>query len=365
MFVSSLRFAQSVVRSHDVVTQCDIVDKTGQLVVADLNVIGGNVSVDANRKVRRQCSLTIEDPNGDVVPDEFKDLLRPYSGYSLRIARGIGWRDGTREMFPLGTFSPYNPRITDKGDSLSIAIEGYDKSKIISRTRWTQPYAIPSGANTGVAIRNLLETRMPGLRYNFEPTKATVPGSTLGTAADNDPWDDAVNIANADGMELFFDARDVVTMRKIPDPTIGTPVSVFEDNASCTVTQFRQEIDASKMYTGVIVYSEGSEVNKPIRVEVWREDTDLRIPYFFPTALIQTEAQAIATGRSLLNRVGRAERSVELTAVPDPRREEGDIVRVKRERSKLDDVFVVSAVNMPLDSTSEMSLTTESRRTAT
>lgn len=364
MFTSSARFAASVKVSHDVAVKCEILDKSGQFVVAHLDVIGGNVSVDASRKTRRQCSLTLQDPTGQLVPDEINDFLQPYSGYHIRLWRGIRWRDGAEELFPLGTFAPYNPKISDTGDSLDIKLDGYDRSKLISRIRWTKPYAIPSGTNTGVAIRRIIDDRMPGMRFNFTPTNATVPATTLGTEADNDPWDDAQKLAASDGMELFFDARDVVTLRPIPDPDVGEIVSLYADDENCTFTSIDRENDASKMYTGVVVYSEGSEVQEPIRVEVWREDTDLKIPYFFPTSLIKTEEQAIETGKALLRRVGRAEFSVSLNTIPDPRREDGDLVRIRRERSKLDDIFVVNAFTIPLDSESEMSVATEKRRTA-
>lgn len=362
MFASSERFASSVIVSHDVSVKCEIMDKTSRFVLSTLDVVGGNVSVDATRKTRRQCSLTLEDPTGILVPDEIDDMLQPYSGHHVRLWRGIRWRDGSEELFPLGTFAPYNPKVDDSGDSLSIQLEGYDRSKLISRTRWTQPYAIASGTNTGNAIRELLDSRMSGLRYNFEPTNATVPATTLGTEADNDPWEDAQKLAAADGMELYFDARDVVVMRTIPDPEDGEVVREYADDENCVVTRFRRENDASKMYTGVIVYSEGSEIQAPIRVEVWRDDTDLRIPYFFPTSLIQNEEQAYQTGVSLLRRVGRAEFSAEVTVIPDPRQEDGDVVRIRRARSKLDDLFVISGFTMPLDSTSDMTISTEKRR---
>jgi Domain of unknown function (DUF5047) len=364
MFASSDRFAASINSSHDVATRCDVLDKTGRIVIATLDVISGSVSVDASRKTRRQCSIVLQDPKGELVPDELGDLLQPYSGYHFTLWRGISWRDGTEELFPLGTFAPYNPKIVDTGDNLEISVEGYDRSKLISRIRFTDPYTIPSGIKTTTAVKDLINSRQPGLRYNFAPSQATVPGTILGVSADHDPWNDAVEIANADGMDLFFDARDVVVMRQIPDPDTQQIVKTFDDGLNSTVLSFRRENDASKMYTGVVVYSEGSEITAPIRVAVWRNDTNLRIPYFFPTGLITSIEQARQTGESLLRRVGKAEFSAELSVVPDPRIEDGDVVRVTRELSKMDDPFVISSFNMPLDATSEMTITMERRRAA-
>lgn len=362
MLFGSNRFDDAVIYGGDVATRCDVVDNKGQYVVRSLDVLSGSVSVDDSRKTRRQCSLTLQDPTGELVPNTAKDILQPYSGYYLKLYRGFSWSDGEQELMPLGTFAPYAPKIRDSDDSLEITLDGYDRSKIISRLRWTQPYIIAAQTNTAQAIHDLLDNRMPGLRYHLEPTKATVPLTVLGTSTDNDPWDDAQTIASADGMELFFDADDIVTLRTIPDPLSDQEVRTYEDNAECTVTVFDRTNDAEKMYTGVIVYSEGTEIDAPIRVEVWRADTDLRIPYFFPTSLINNVAQATATGESILRRVGFSEFGVQLTIVPDPRADVGDVVRIRRALSKLDDPFVISSMSIPLDAESPMTMSTAMRR---
>jgi hypothetical protein len=357
------QFDDAVVYGSDVTTRCEVVDATGQYVIKNLDVTSGSVSDDVTRKTRRQCTLTLQDPTGELVPNDAHALLQPYSEYYLRLYRGVKVRGETEEL-PLGTFAPYAPKITDSGDSLEISVTGYDKSKIISRLRWITPYTIPSGTNTALAIKNLLLSRMPSLKFNIQPTNSTVPLTVLGLEADNDPWADADKIASADGMEIFFDEHDVVVIRDIPDPDNDPIVASYDDGDRCTVTEFSRENDGEQMYTGVIVYSEGSEVAAPIRVEVWRPDTTLRIPYFFPTALITTIGQATTTAESLFRRVGKGEYSVEITAIPDPRRRAGDVIHIQRELSQLNDAFVAGVVTMPLDATSPMTISTTQRRMA-
>jgi hypothetical protein len=363
---SSARFARDVASSHDVALRCEVLDPVGKQVTTTLNVISGSISIDASRKTRRECSITLQDPEGLLVPDVASAMLQPYSGYMVRLYRGIRWRyDGTEELLPLGTFAPYNPQITDTDADLSIQFSGFDRSKIISRLRWTEPYVIASGTNTATAIKNILDNRMPGLKYNFVPTQASVPAMILGVSADQaDPWDDATKIATADGLELFFDENDVVVLRKIPDPDVDPIVKTFEEGPNCTITGLKRNNDAERMYTGVVVYTEGSEVVDPIRVAVWRTDTPLRIPYFFQTSIIKTEAQALATANTLLRRVGKAEFAVTLDSITDPRLQVGDVVRIKRGRIKLDHPFVISSLSIPLDSESVMAVATEQRRMA-
>lgn len=362
MFVSSERFAESITRSHNVKTKCEIIDQSGLNVIGELDVIAGNVTADSSRKTRRQCSLSMQDPTGDLVPNAINDILQPYSGYRLRVWRGITWRDGREEVFPLGTFYPYNPRVNDLENSLQLNVDGYDRSKIISRLRWTDVFTIPAGTNTNTAIRSILDNRSPGLRYNIEPSAHTTTNLVFGTNTDNDPWADAEGVASADGKELYFDARDIVTVRSTPDPDLDPVVATFEDGVNSTMTAITRQSNGEVVYTGVVVIAEGSGVDNPIRVERFRTDTDIRIPYFFYSPTIRTVAQATAAADAVLQRVARAQYGVEVRCIPDPRLEIGDVVRIKRARSKIDDVFTITSMTMPLDAESEMSFNTSQRR---
>jgi len=364
MFVSSNRFDRDIRNSHDVAARCDVIDPSGTNIVAQLDIVSGNVSADASRKIRRQCSLTMQDPTGALVPNTAQDWLQPLSGYTLQLHRGIAWKDGSSELFPLGTFMPYNPRVNDNDETLQVQIDGYDRSKIISRTRWTQPYSIPAGTNTGTAIRALLLDRMPSLRFNFEPTNTTVPATILGANMDeNDPWNDAVALASADGMDLYFDARDIVTLRRVPDPDTDPVVATYDDGTDGTVVNFTRQNNGDVAYTGIIVTSEGSGVT-PRRLELWRPDTDIRIPYFYTTSFINTDEQMMNTALSLYRKVTRAQYGVEIQALADPRQEVDDVIRIVRAKSKINDVFSIVNMTMPLDAETLMSLQSSQRRTA-
>ena len=96
---------------------------------------------------------------------------------------------------------------------------------------------------------------------------------------------------------------------------------------------------------------------------MWRADTDLRIPYFYTTSMITTQAQADAVALALMTRVTRAEYGVEVKAVPDPRQQLGDVVRIIRPKSKIDDVFSIVQLSMPLDESTPMTFQTSQRRT--
>jgi hypothetical protein len=364
VYLSSERFDTSLRESHDVEMVCNVMDETQTNVLATLDIVAGHTQLDGGQSTRGSCQLTLQDPTGLLVPNVADDLLQPYSGFTLQLERGIRWRDGTTETFPLGTFWPYNPQVNDSGDQLQIQVDGYDTSKIISRIRWTQPFVLDAGTNTGDAIKQVLDDRMPGLRYNIEPTGHTIPLTTLGADPNNnDPWADVSALASSDGLEVFFDAGNVLTVRRTPDPDVNPVVATYDDGVNSIVTEFDRQNNGDVIYTGVIVTSEGSGVPVPIRSERWRPDTDLRIPYFYTTSLITTQEQADAVAASLMTQVTRAEFGVVVHAVPDPRQELGDVVRIVRERSKIDDVFSIVQLTMPLDEATAMTFQTSQRRT--
>jgi len=354
MFLSSQRFEDHIKTTHEVRILCEIVNTTGTVVATTFNVISGSVTVDDTRAIRRQCYLTVQDPTGRLIPSDVNDYLEPLSGYFFRLSRGIAWPDGTFEMFPLGTFASASPRVIDKGVGIEFTVTGSDRSSIIARTLWTSPYVIPAGTNTADAIKGIIDNRTPGLRYNLEPTTHTVPLTVLGTAASNDPWADAIALAVASGMELYIDARDIVVLRTLANPETSSIAHKYTDDGNSTVTEFRRLNDASKMYTGVIVYSEGTAIVPPIRVEIWRTDTNLRIPFFYTTPLITTTTQAAAAAASLLIQYCYRDAGIEIMLVPDPRMEAGDIVTATRAVDKLDDEFRINRLIIPLDTTSEM-----------
>lgn len=338
-------------------------DESGMNVLMSLSVVSGSVQSDATQNTRSSCHLTFQDPSGDLVPNVANDLLQPYSGYTLQLRRGIQFADGTKETFPLGVFWPYNPQVTDDGSQLQITCDGYDTSKIISRSRWTQPYGIAAGTNTGTAIKNLLDTRLSGLQYNITPTNSTVPATTFGAdTSQNDPWSDAQALAASDGMEVFFDANNVVVIRPIPNPDSAVVSNVFTDGPSSTVTEFDRTNNGDVIYTGVIVTSEGTGVTTPIRSELWKANTNLKIPYFYATSLITTQAQADAVAAALLPQVTRGQYGVVVKAIPDPRQQVGDVIQVVRGKSKINDVFTVVQLTMPLDPETPMQITTSQRR---
>ena len=158
--------------------------------VGDLPVAhrAGQVDVDRTATVRRRLALTCADPLGDLTPERAGDLLTPY-GTELRPYMGVVYDDGTVEVCALGVFRISQVSIVDDSGTgtasgggtstgsssirqtghpggLTIDIEAYDKSRTVSRDKFTAPYTIAEGTNVITAIQHT-RARLANFKHVF------------------------------------------------------------------------------------------------------------------------------------------------------------------------------------------------------
>lgn len=373
MLSVSAAFTSALSASHTVASRADVCTTAGQ-VLATLDVVGGSVTADETAAVRRTCSATIIDRAGTLVPYTAGDLLHPASGNELRLYRGVRYADGTEETVPLGVFRLSRPRISDSVDGLTIDVQGYDRAKRIQRSRWVDPYMIPSGTNVATAVQALLDDRWgPGLTYSLMTTTRTTPAVTFGVERDNDPWKDAQSLAAAIGAELFFGPAGQVVMRPIPDAATSPPVASFVEGAGSTMVSVTRDLDEDRTYNGVIVVGEGTGTPVPVRYDAWDANPYSptyylgpygKVPYFLTSSLITTQAQAQEAAEGQLRRVLGTFEQVTVEAIPQPALEPGDVVRITRARSVIDGLNVIARTTCPLGPDGTMQVSCRQQRPA-
>lgn len=86
---STAAFAAALTQSHVAVSLATVNAALSDVPLATLAVISGTVTVDDTRAVRRTCTLTLQDPTGQLVPADVSDLLHPLSGNELHLWRGL------------------------------------------------------------------------------------------------------------------------------------------------------------------------------------------------------------------------------------------------------------------------------------
>jgi hypothetical protein len=362
MYPSSGAFKSYLRQNHIVISKAEVWTVDQKL--ATLDIANGSVNIKAKSAIRRTCEITLTTTRSgnSLIPDNDFSLLTPF-GNELRLFRGIQFDDGSVEYVPLGVFVIIDVIIKDSNDGVQISITGDDRSLIIARNKWTEPYQLVNGPLED-SLEALLRDRYPDVEASFTETNVTINQVVLGTESNNDPWKDAVEIAELVGYDLFFDANGVAQL--VPFPTLdgSTVVASFKENEETIITELTRSISTRETYNGVIYIVEGSEVPVPIRVEVWDEDTTSptfrfgkfgEVPIFVNTNLLRTEAEAITAASSLLNLYIGAQEQISWTSLVDPTLDVQDVVYVKTNGAKVDRVVILDSLTIPLSPESSMS----------
>jgi hypothetical protein len=337
-------------------------------------------------------SVAVQVDSG-LVPDNVADALMPY-GNEIKISKGIEvatstpWTyatlaanyatysaltsaysfygqlaqlttDATQfELIPLGVFVITDVNIEDGNQGATIQIAGLDRSVRITRSKFVDMFNIANGTNAATAITSILQDRWANIKLAFSDTTATVNAVYLGSDTSSDPWADAQDIAQSVGMRLYFDQDGVCRLEPQRDYGNTTPDAVYEDGEANLITNITRRISTERTYNAVIVSGEGSgNTGSVYRAEVYDDDpasptyqygTYGIVPYFYSSPNINSGAQAALTAEALLQQLKGATEEVSWQGVSDPSLDAEDVVKIKNEGTKVDQVLVLDSFRVPL-----------------
>jgi len=357
-------FLTAIATSHRIATRAELWSGIGgtKFPVA-LNVISGSVSIDRTAQVRRQCSVSLIDPTGRLVPQAAGDQLAPY-GNELILYRGVTYGNGSTELPPLGVFRIAKSTVADDGTGPVITIQGYDRSRTVSRAGFQDVYAIAAGTNVATAIQTLLSSVVSGLTFNMVTTTVTTPAITY--TEDDDPWARAQDLAASIGCELFFDVNGIVTMRPQPIPTKQSSVDTFAEGGK--LLEIQNEFDDDKGYNGVILTSQVSGVTTgAIRSVQWDVNSNSptyylgpygRVPQHVNTQLATTQAQADTMAQGILQSSVGVLQTVSIAGLVNPALDASDVIQVTRSALGVNTYYVLESFSVPMDAATSMSAVT-------
>lgn len=362
MYPASANFKAALTQDHIVVSKVEIWN-SGQYLTT-INVDGGQVDVSSESAIRRTCqvALTTEREVTNLVPDTDFDYLTPF-GNEMRLFRGIQFDDGTIEYIPLGVFVITEVTISDTNEGVSINVAGEDRSILVSRAKWTQPYKVTSGSLES-SITALLQNRYADVLTNFPATNITINDVILGADNSNDPWKDAVYLCELVGYDLFFDVDGIATMSQFPSLEGTTVSAIYVEGSDTSVLSLDRSISTKETYNGVIYVVEGSKVSTPIRVEVWDEDTTSptyrygpfgQVPTFINTSIVATSAEAVRAAQLLLQKYRGAQEQITWNSLVDPTLDVDDVIYIKTVGAKVDRTVIIDSVTIPLGPTEQLS----------
>lgn len=349
-------FRAAIRASHKVVTRVDVLVEGVR--VGTVYPLGGSVSIDSRRNVRRTLSMSVADEDGTLTPGQgaATGLLTPY-GVELAVYRGVEYADGTSEIVPLGVFLLTEVSVQEDDGGEQLSVQGSDRSIRISRNKFIDPYQIASGTSVEAAIEGLLRDRWVDVETDFAPTGVTVPTVVIEAERGGDPWASAVTIAEAFGYDLAFSADGVARLQPIPDPIADDPVEIYQDGDEAVVTSLTRTFDSGRAYNGVIVTSQGTSADIPVRAIAWDENPNSityrygsfgEVPFFYESSLITSGEQAAVTAAALLRKATGVSEAVAWGQIVNPAHDVLDIVRLQRADKNLDLVLLIDRLDVPL-----------------
>lgn len=136
------------------VTVVDARDINGNLLAADIPVIGGSVSASLSSTVTRSMDLTVDDslfPTGPTSP------LSPYISV-LHVRAGTEYPDGSRDLFPVFTGRVYQ---VDRGADGKVRVSADDLAADVIAYRFETPASSTPGGSTVAEIHRLITGALP------------------------------------------------------------------------------------------------------------------------------------------------------------------------------------------------------------
>ena len=309
----------------------------------------GVVSAALNARVTRTVNLTVP---REFYPETALDLLAPERA-SLQILTGIGYGDGSAEMFPVFTGRVASVTRDRRG---RVTLRGDDRAADVVALRFETPTASIAGSSTVAEIRRFIAQVIPGV--DFAPE-----------AVDDQPvpqlaWDDdrgrALDelAASVQGRWYFLgDGR--ATVRAYPYagalPVIRLADGEPDGNGGGLILGADRSRSRDGAANSVTVISE--RIDGDPAVEVTARDVDPSSPTFYEglygkvTAVLrpQTPIGAAAAGalaRQTLALTTALGDQWTIEAVPDATLEPGDVITVEYDGAN--SVQVIDSISLPL-----------------
>lgn len=317
-----------------------------------LAFLGGSVDMDSRRATGRTASLELV-PDGDWTAKALYDVLMQ-PGVELSIARGLRV-NGMPEYVPLGVFA--TDTCSRPGTaSGTLRWSGSDRSKRIARARFTDVYVIPAGTALAAAGAALLEDRWSLCPSDFaNVTGALAAQVVFDAGAESDPWSDLRGLFEDHGYDLTFDGTGVARAVPIPDPSTVQPAFDFGAGETNLVLDGETEGTFETTYSGVIVTGEGTDLDTPVRAELWDDDPNSptyylgrfgKVPYFYSSSVLKTVDACEAAAATILARVKGRKSQFSWEAVVNPALLPLDVVttQVRGETSR----SVIDKLTIPL-----------------
>jgi hypothetical protein len=348
MYPVTARFLPRLAEDHRPLTEVKLFLTNGDVV--DLEHTGGSVTVDRSQAIRRTCTVTVADPS--LIPRTPADQLATY-GARLRISRGVEYGNpNDTELVPLGVF-----RLDSVDGDVTegpVTLQGKGLEAVVADDKFTEPYKA-TGTVAG-AVTALIQRSLPTADVISLIVDQPIGSRVFDVEAD--PWAGAQEVAAAAGAEVYANADGVFIIATLPDLLTTTPVWAVEATEGGVYISGNRAMSSDGVYNGVLARGENTSENVP-PISYLAVDTDPtsptywsgpygRRPMFYSSSTLTT-TNACAQAANLKLAAARAPNaSGDISALPNPALEPGDVIRVTHDDGSRE-LHQVASFSVPLD----------------
>ena len=360
MYPVTDRFLARLADSHTVATQVQLFLTDGRVI--DLPHTGGSVSVDRGNAIRRTCTVTVADPA--LIPRTPTDQLATY-GARLRVARGVQFGDGTQELVPLGLF-----RLDSVDGDINegpVTLQGKGLEAVVADDKFTTPY-LASGTVVG-AVTALIQRSIPAA--DVLSLIADTPIGSRSFDVEADPWEGCREIAAAAGAEVYANADGVFVIATLPDLLTSTPVWAIEATEGGTYISASRGMSSDRVYNGVLARGENTADNvAPVQALATDNDPNSptywsgpygRRPLFYSSSTLTSTLACTQAANLKLAQAKAPNASGDISSLPNPALEPGDVLRVMHADGSRE-LHQVASFQVPLDTGGDFPIATISAK---
>lgn len=340
-----------VLGDHKVAVQADVW-YAGELVAEALPVRQGTCKYEWGQPVPSSVTLEVADQDGLLIPRREEDPLAPF-GQEVNVRRGVVLPDGRKDFVSLGWFRLQKVKATRRwlfrpeqtvplasgprrigalyrSGGASLPVEGVDRMANVADARFLAPEKPVATGSCIEEIYRLCDGLVPiGEVYNV--TDRSVPSSI--TYSD-DRLGAVQALAAAMSATVYTDGDGLLTIRAFDADEEPRVLGIGEDGL---LVHADFDLDRDGAYNAVVVRGETTGDVAPVQAVATAQQGALRfggpfgrVPTFYSSPLITTEAQAQAAAVSRLgNVISNRTQVVEVECAPDPTVEPGDRVTIQ------------------------------------
>lgn len=360
MYPVSAGFLPALAAAHDVSVHIDI-RRGNTTLYSGLPFTSGTINVDAGTAVRRRLRLTVPPrlSTGTYtdMPSVGLDSHSPLGAYGqeAHVTWGLVYTDGSIEWIPVGVFRIHRTGAVLAGDDTEVMITGVSREAWIADARFVAPRTLSSPSAQSL-ITSLLKEVLPGVDVVASATlDARVPTFTT----DDDRWKTVQDLAESIGAVVYCDglgrfviadapstnSRPVWTVRKGPGGALVDASLTYSRDGVFNAVVVRGESPSSDVApVQAVVYDldPGSQTRwgDPFTGAWGQSPTSRSYPY------VTTYDQAAAAALGVLARTVGVYSTMDVSAVPNPALEGGDLIHVVTDDAVR--AHVVDALTIPL-----------------